>query len=203
MAQMETTAGKGRRKRFGVFIKDSKGATAVEFALIGLPFIALIAGLLQTFLIFFAQSVLENAVRASARQILTGQVQTADAGLSTIAAQQAFLNTVCANAAVLFTCSTMNSSGQQTSNGLMVDVEVASQWSSANVAMPVLTYNSSGIVNNSWQFNPGNAGDIVVVRIMYLWPSFFGPIAYATANQANGGRLIMASAAFQNEPAVP
>jgi Flp pilus assembly protein TadG len=197
MAQMETTAGKGRRKRFGVFIKDSKGATAVEFALIGLPFLALIAGLIQTFLIFFAQSVLENAVRASARQIMTGQVQTADSGLSTTAAATAFLNTVCANANVLFSCSTSNS------NGLMVDVQVASQWSSANTAMPVLTYNSSGIVNNAWQFNPGNAGDIVVVRVMYLWPSFFGPIAYTTANQANGGRLIMASAAFQNEPAVP
>jgi hypothetical protein len=66
-----------------------------------------------------------------------------------------------------------------------------------------LTYDTNGNVTNNWQFNPGNAGDIVVVRVMYLWPVFFGPIAFNLANQPNGSRLIMASAAFQNEPANP
>jgi Flp pilus assembly protein TadG len=192
MAQMKTAAGTKRRNRFGAFIGDSKGATAVEFALIAVPFLALIAGLIQVFLILFAQSVLENAVRASARQILTGQVQTQDASLNSAAAMAAFHQTVCNNANVLFTCT-----------GLMVDVEVANNWSSANVAMPTLTYDSNGNVNNSWQFNPGSAGDIVVVRVMYLWPIFFGPLAFNWANQANGSRQIMASAAFQNEPANP
>src|SRR5580698_4547698 len=186
MAEMKITAGKRRRNCFGVFINDSKGATAVEFALIATPFLAIIAALIQTFLVFFAQSVLENAVRQSSRQILTGQAQTQDASLSQTAAMAAFHQTVCNNAAVLFTCT-----------GLMVDVQVASNWSSANTAMPTLTYDSSGNVTNSWQFNPGNAGDVVVVRVMYLWPVFFGPIASNMANQANGSRQIMASAAFQ------
>jgi Flp pilus assembly protein TadG len=192
MAQVETAAGTRRSNRFGAFIRDSKGATAVEFALVAAPFLALIAGLIQVFLLFFAQSVLENAVRVSARQILTGQVQTQDASLSSAAAVAAFHQTVCDNAAVLFTCT-----------GLMVDVQVAPQWSSANAAVPTLTYDINGNVNNAWQFNPGNAGDIVVVRVMYLWPIFFGPIAFNMANQANGSRLIMASAAFQIEPAAP
>jgi Flp pilus assembly protein TadG len=192
MAEVKITAGKRRRNRFGAFISDSKGATVVEFALIATPFLAIIAALIQTFLLFFAQSVLENAVRQSARQILTGQVQTQDASLTAAAAQTAFKNTVCNNANVLFNCT-----------GLMVDVQVANNWSSANVGMPTLTYNANGSVGNTWQFNPGNAGDIVVVRVMYLWPVFFGPIAFNMANQANGSRLIMASAAFQNEPANP
>ncbi|WP_298258457.1 TadE/TadG family type IV pilus assembly protein [Bradyrhizobium sp.] len=196
MAEMETTAGKRRHNRFGAFTRDSKGATAVEFALIATPFLALIAALIQTFLLFFAQSMLENAVRASARQILTGQVQTADASLTQAQAVAAFHQTVCNNANVLFNCA-----------GLMVDVQVAPQWSSANAAMPTFTYDASGNVSAgslaSLQFNPGNAGDIVVVRVMYLWPVFFGPIAFNMANQANGSRLIMASAAFQNEPANP
>jgi len=72
MAEVEITAGKRHRNLFGAFIKDRKGVTAVEFALIATPFLAIIAALIQTFLVFFAQSVLENAVRASARQILTG-----------------------------------------------------------------------------------------------------------------------------------
>ena len=192
MVEVKITAGKRRRNRFGAFFKDRKGATAVEFALIAAPFLALIAALIQTFLLFFAQSQLESAVRQSGRQILTGQVQTQDASLTQAQAIAAFHQTVCNNAAILFTCT-----------GLMVDVQVASQWSAANAGMPTLTYNSDGTVSNNWQFNPGNAGDIVVLRVMYLWPVFFGPIAFNMANQANGSRLIMASAAFQNEPANP
>ena len=102
MAEVKTSAGKGRRNRFGAFIRDSKGATAVEFGLIAAPFLAILAALIQTFLLFFAQSQLENAVRASARQILTGQVQTQDAGLSQTAALAAFHQTVCNNAASPF-----------------------------------------------------------------------------------------------------
>jgi Flp pilus assembly protein TadG len=192
MAEVEITAGKRRRNRFGAFIKDKKGATAVEFALIATPFLAVIAALIQTFLLFFAQSQLELAVRQSGRQILTGQVQSQDASLTPTQAMAAFHQTVCNNGAILFTCA-----------GLMVDVQVASQWSSANTGTPTLTYDGNGNVTNTWQFNPGNAGDIVVVRVMYLWPVFFGPIAFNMANQANGSRLIMASAAFQNEPANP
>jgi Flp pilus assembly protein TadG len=192
MAEVEIIAGKRRRNRFVVFITDRKAATAVEFALIAAPFLAIIAALIQTFLLFFAQSQLESAVRQSGRQILTGQVQSQDASLTQAQATTAFKQTVCNNAAVLFTCT-----------GLMVDVQVANNWSSANTGMPTLTYDSNGNVNNTWQFNPGNAGDIVVVRVMYLWPVFFGPIAFNMANQANGSRLIMASAAFQNEPANP
>jgi Flp pilus assembly protein TadG len=192
MAQVEIAAEKGRRNGFGAFVRNSEGATAVEFALIGLPFFAILAALIQTFLVFFAQSILENAVRTSARQILTGQVQTQDASLTPAAAQTAFHQTVCNNANVLFTCA-----------NLMVDVQVANNWSSANTGMPTLTYDANGNVNNTWQFNPGNAGDIVVVRVMYLWPVFFGSIAFNMANQANGTREIMATAAFQNEPATP
>jgi Flp pilus assembly protein TadG len=193
--QVKTTAGKRPRNPLRAFVRNSEGATAVEFALIATPFLGLLAALIQTFLLFFAQSMLENVVRQSARQILTGQLQTQDASMTNTAAAAAFKTTVCANAQVLFNCSG--------NNGLFVDIQVANNWSSANVGMPTLTYNSSGNVTNTWQFNPGNAGDIVVVRVMYLWPIFFGPIAFNMANQPNGSRLIMATAAFQNEPATP
>jgi Flp pilus assembly protein TadG len=192
MAQVEIAEGKRRRDRLVAFIKNENGVTAVEFALLAAPFVAIVAALVQTFLVFFAQSVLENAVRASSRQILTGQVQLQDASQGLAAAQTNFQNAVCSNANVLFTCT-----------GLMIDVRVANNWSSTNTGMPTLTYDTNGNVNNTWQFNPGNAGDIVVLRVIYLWPIFFGPIAFNMVNQPNGRREIMASAAFQNEPATP
>lgn len=164
-------------------MKDRRGATAVEFALIAPPFLALLVAILQTFLVFFAQELLEAVVQQSSRQILTGQTQSQQA------TQTAFHQTVCNQIAALFTC-----------GNIMVDVQVAASWSSANTSAPILTYDGQGNVSNTWQFNPGNAGDIVVVRVMYLWPVFLGPLGFNLSNQPNSKRLIMATAAFQNEP---
>jgi Flp pilus assembly protein TadG len=176
-------SGKANRNRPAAFVRDCRGATAVEFALVATPFIALLIAILQTFIVFFAQEMLEGVVQQSSRQILTGQTQSQQA------TQAAFRQTVCNQVVALFNCS-----------GIMVDVQVATNWSAANTAAPILTYNSGGTVANTWQFNPGNAGDIVVVRVMYLWPVFLGPLGFNLSNQPNNTRLILATAAFQNEP---
>lgn len=172
-----------RRNRCAGFAGDSKGATAVEFALVAAPFLALLIALIQTFIVFFAQELLESVVRQSSRLILTGQVK--DQAMT----QAAFKQKVCDQVVIFFTCS-----------GLMVDVQVANAWSSANTAMPSLTFDGTGTVTNNWQFNPGDAGDIVVLRVMYVWPVVLGPLGFNLSNMSNGNRLIMSSAAFQNEP---
>ncbi|MBJ7403253.1 MAG: pilus assembly protein [Bradyrhizobium sp.] len=172
-----------RRNRCAAFAADSRGATAVEFALVAAPFLALIIALIQTFLVFFAQQTLETIVRQSARLVRTGQVQSAQM------TQAAFKQKVCDQIVILFNC-----------NGLMVDMQVATSWTSANTGMPTLTFDGSGKVTNIWQYNPGNAGDIVVLRVMYEWPVVLGPLGFNLSNLSNGNRLIMSSAAFQNEP---
>lgn len=35
---------------------------------------------------------------------------------------------------------------------------------------------------------------------MYVWPVVLGPLGFNLSNLSNGNRLIMSSAAFQNEP---
>ena len=171
-----------KRRCWRAFIADQKGATAVEFALVATPFIALLVALIQTFLVFFAQQLLETAVNQSSRAILTGQAQAQSMN------QTQFAAAVCSNLVILFNC-----------NNLMIDVQVAGSWSSANTGLPTLTFDSNGNVTNTWQFNPGNQGDIVVVRVMYQWPVFLGPLGFNLANLSNGNRLIMASTAFMNE----
>lgn len=177
------TSKKARSKSCAAFIKDSKGATAVEFALVAAPFLALIIALFQTFLVFFAQQLLETVANQSARLVMTGQVQTQNMDQAT------FKQQVCGKIRIFFNCSS-----------LMVDLQVANSWSTANTGMPTLTYNSNGNVNNSWQFNAGHAGDIVVLRVMYVWPVVLGPLGFNLSNLSTGNRLLMASAAFQNEP---
>jgi len=171
-----------KRRRWRAFCADRSGATAVEFALIGAPFIALLVALIQTFLVFFAQQLLEQVVIQASRTILTGQAQAQSLS------QSQFASVVCSNVTILFNCS-----------NLMIDVQVAGAWSSANAGPPTLTFDGNGNVTNTWQFSPGNPGDIVVVRVMYQWPVFLGPLGFNLSNLSNGNRLIMASTAFMNE----
>jgi Flp pilus assembly protein TadG len=172
-----------RRSRLRALLADANGATAVEFGLVAAPFIALLVGIIQTFLVIFASQLLETVVVQASRQILTNQAQNANT------TQTGFTNLVCQQVAILFNCS-----------GLMVDVQSVSSFSSTSTAAPVLTFNGQGKVTNTWQYNPGGPGQIVVVRVMYQWPVFLGPLGFTLSNLANGNRLIMASAAFQNEP---
>lgn len=179
---------KRRRNCCRAFARDSKGATAVEFALVAAPFLALIIALIQTFLVFFAQQLLEGVVLQSSRLVMTGQVK--DQGMT----QTAFKQKVCDQVVIFFTC------GATLNDGLMIDLQVANSWSTADTSMPPLTFDSSGAVKNTWQFNPGDIGDIVVLRVTYVWPVVLGPLGFTLANLSNGNRQIMASAAFQNEP---
>jgi Flp pilus assembly protein TadG len=177
------------RKRRAVasgFARREDGAAAVEFAIIAAPFIALTLATVQTALAFFAGQVLESAVADSSRQILTGSAQ--NAGLD----QSGFASLVCGKIQTLFNCS-----------NLMIDVQTATTFSSANTAMPSLSFNGSGNVTNSWSYNPGSPGDIVVMRVMYQWPVFLGPLGLSLSNEANGNRLLMATAVFKNEPFIP
>jgi Flp pilus assembly protein TadG len=186
-----SATGPGRDRRCG-FLADEHAATAVEFALVAAPFLALIVGIIQTFLVLFASQLLETVVTQSSRQILTNQAQAA--GLS----QSQFATQVCDQVRILFNCS-----------NLMIDVETYSSFSGTNTGtafpqtnstLPALTFNAQGQVTNNWQYSPGATGDVVVVRVMYQWPVFGGPLGFNLSNLPNGNRLIMAAAAFQNEP---
>jgi Flp pilus assembly protein TadG len=183
--------GPGHHRRRG-FLADENAATAVEFGLVAAPFLALIVGIIQTFLVIFASQLLETVVSQASRQILTNQAQTAGTTQVGFAAQ------VCDQVRILFNC-----------NNLMIDVETYSSFSATNIGsafpqtnstLPALTFNAQGQVTNAWQYSPGSSGSVVVVRVMYQWPVFGGPLGFNLANLPNGNRLIMAAAAFQNEP---
>jgi Flp pilus assembly protein TadG len=58
------------------YARCNRGASAVEFALIAAPFLALLVAILQTALVFFAGRVLDETTEQASRYILTGQAQT-------------------------------------------------------------------------------------------------------------------------------
>jgi Flp pilus assembly protein TadG len=174
------------RKRLAApagFARRQDGAAALEFAIVAAPFIALLLASLQTALAFFAGQVLESAVVDSSRQILTGSAQ--NAGMT----QSGFANAVCAKVETLFNCSK-----------LMIDVQTVNSFGAANTAQPTLNINGQGNVTNTWAWQPGSPGDVVVMRVMYQWPVFLGPLGLSLSNESNGNLLLMATATFKNEP---
>ena len=165
------------------FLRNQRGSTAVEFSLIAVPFFALLFAIIETALVFFAGQVLETAVQDSSRLILTGQAQSA----STPYTQQKFKDAVCARLTIMFDCA----------NGVYVDVQSYSAFTSVKVIEPI---DSGKNFIPTMKYDPGAAGDIVVVRLFYQWPLFVTGLGYNISNLTGSKRLLSATAAFRNEP---
>ena len=165
------------------FARHQGGATAVEFALILVPFLALTFGIMETALVFFADQTLETAVADSARLILTGQAQSQGLTAAT------FKNAVCARIYGLFNCQ----------SGIYVNVQTYSSFGNISYSPPL---DSRGnLVTSNFGYNPGGPGDIVVVQLFYQWPIYFTLWDFSDlSNMAGNNRLLVATAAFRNEP---
>jgi Flp pilus assembly protein TadG len=159
------------------FWRNESGASAVEFGMVMLPFLALLMAIIESAITLFAGQVLQTATTSSARLILTGQVQNA----GWTAAQ--FQSSACTNLTVMFNCA----------NNLNIDVRAFSSFSS--VSLPSVT-NANGTLTNNYVFQPGNPGDIVVVRLIYQWPIYASALGIGLSNT----NTLVATAAFRNEP---
>jgi Flp pilus assembly protein TadG len=163
------------------FVMQKKAATTIEFALLVVPFVALLFAILQTALVFFAGQTLETAAAASARLIFTGKAQTA----GWTAAQ--FKSEVCNQIHGIFNCS----------NGVYVDVETYPSFAAINTGLPI----SNGSLNTSaLGYNPGGPGDIVMLRLYYQYPVFVNLLGFNLSNLTGGYDLFAATAIFKNEP---
>jgi Flp pilus assembly protein TadG len=170
-----------RAKRVRQFRRDSDGATAVEFAIVAVPFFALVFAIIETALVFFAGQVLETGVSEGARIVRTGQVQ--QQGLD----ENAFRARVCSGMAGLFNCE----------SGLKLDVRTYQSFDGIDLSKPI---DGDGNLVENFTYEPGAGGDIVVVRAFYEWPTFVPGFGNDLADLANGKRLLAGAAAFRNEP---
>ena len=185
-----------RQSKGNAFKANEKGATAVEFALIAVPFIGMIAAIFETGLMFFASQNLQTAVTEGTRSILIGDAQ-ADASLTSSSTFSR--KYICPRlASALFNCSS-----------LKVDVNVVSAFSSYSSSF------SNDYANAGGSFCVGKKGDVVLVRALYPMPIFMKILALDASgnttqvtsgltNNPNTGvldtRMLIGTAAFRNEP---
>ena len=163
------------------FARGEDGAAAVEFAMVAAPFLALMFAIMETALVFFASQTLETAVADSARLIMTGQAQ------SQSFSQAQFKDAVCAKIKGLFDCA----------GGLQIDVKTYTSFGSVDNSAPL---DANGNLKTNFGYQPGGPGDIVVVRLMYQWPVYASLLGFNLGDMAGTKCLIIATAAFRNEP---
>jgi Flp pilus assembly protein TadG len=164
------------------FARAQDGATAVEFALVATPFLALLFAIVETALVFFAGQTLEAAVSETSRLIMTGQAQTN--GYS----QADFKTAVCNYlTGAMFNCS----------NGVYVDVKSYANFSAISATPPVVNgqFDTSNLA-----YTPGGPGDIVVVRLYYQWPISVSLLGDNLSTLNGNKRLLIATSVFRNEP---
>ena len=89
---------------------DTGGATAIEFAMLLFPFLALILFIMEIGLQLFITSTLDNAIRKASRQIQIGEVHKSD-----MSGDQ-FKKTVCAEIPVPSACDNLILSVTQSKN---------------------------------------------------------------------------------------
>jgi Flp pilus assembly protein TadG len=177
---INTTAGR-RRRSLQQFSSDRAGASAVEFALLAIPTILLLLAVLQLGLVYLGTYMLEHATAQGARLIRTGQAQTQGFDAA------AFKTEVCKYLTAPLSCA-----------GLKLDVRRFTSFSSTQLTNPL---DANGAMKSSFTYDPGNGGDVVVVRGFYEFdiPSLF-PLDISMANMQGGSRVLIATAAFRNEP---
>lgn len=162
---------------------DRSGATAVEFAIVGMPFLMFLYGIMGIGLYFFTTFTLENSLEQASRLIRTGQAQKS--GMTDVQ----FKNTVCSFIPGFVDCQ----------NKLLVNVR---SFAEADMT-PVVTRDeclNNGSLSQLTTYAPGGANQVVLVTLCFEW-EFANKIPFIRLGDMNGGsRLIQAATVFRTEP---
>jgi Flp pilus assembly protein TadG len=163
------------------FLRRQRGVTAVEFAIIAIPFFLLIMGIVEVGLIFWAGYELENATAAAARLVRTGQAQNGGYTVNQLRAA------LCQNVVILSDCNTK----------VKLSVQTFATFAGITVTSAV---DQDGNLQTSFPYSPGGPSSIVLLTAFYEWP-LTTPLTRTTlGNLGNGNYLLQTSFAFRNEP---
>ncbi|MDR3461643.1 MAG: pilus assembly protein [Beijerinckiaceae bacterium] len=198
--QMRRGARAGALARAEAFIRETRGATAVEFALIAPMLLVTIIFIMSIGYMIFMNQALDYATQKAARQIRTGQVQT-----DAITTQSAFATQiVCPLLPSFFTCSNVivNSQNLGTLASITNDGVYPYEYNQF-INTPQTGLTVPGLSNASTTFCTGNGSSFIFLQILYPVPFFLSFLSSSTiATTYNGTQvyLIMSTATFLNEP---
>lgn len=178
------------KRRYGTAAKalslarDTRGATAIEFALLAPIFFAILTAILETAVLLFAGQVLESGVQDISRSVRVGEAQRE---LWTV---EDYKESICSRLFGLFgDCPNMH-----------VKVTEVDDFTSADLTLPL---DPDCEENCDWTepevFAPGIASSVVLVQVYYRYPSLL-QLPFSPYRLADGNSLLSAATVFRNEP---
>jgi Flp pilus assembly protein TadG len=167
-------------RRFRELLRNRKGAAAIEFAILALPFIVVVLAVLEIAIMFFVDSGLDAALHKTVRQVRVGSAKASAWDLAKFKAR------VCDELSYSFSCSA----------NLKVRSIVITNMNSVTRISPI--QNGNLVVTED--FDIGNAGDYVLVQAFLPWDPMFKLYAISGGRLNDGRYVLGASELFKNEP---
>lgn len=173
------------------FARDRRGATAIEFALLALPFVFAMFAVLEYGYVYLINASMDNAVAVASRLIRTGQAQTQTqtsngATSPSPMTQTQFATAVCKQMSWVPNCT----------GSLQVSAEVQPSWTGQSSTSPT----QGGVLKTNLPFNMGADRCIVLIHSYYIW-QMITPTIWGGASKVNGNGILLTSAALiVNEP---
>ncbi len=159
-----------------------EGSTAVEFALVALPFFLMLFAILEIGLVLLLDAVAETATADMGRLVRTGQAQ--QQAMTPALMKQRF-------------CARMSVFSGDCPTRSYIDVRVVDNFTYPLVPDPT----ASGTFDETkLTFQPGRAGDLVLVRIWYAQPIATPFLSQALSKMSDKKVLLSTTLAFRNEP---
>ncbi|TPK69924.1 pilus assembly protein [Mesorhizobium sp. B2-3-3] len=179
-----------RARSFRRFVRDRRGSTALEFALLALPFALLVFAILESCISFAGQEVMANITDDVARQLRTGQLRPADVAGNNLT------TLICNKLEIIVS----TDCPQQ----LLVDLRQYSTFADAAQAGFKIQNGDvvlmQGTSSQTFVNSPGPAESKNMLRVFYKWPVMTDLMAKSMANLSGGRTLHFASVTWQNEP---
>ncbi|CAN7639841.1 TadE/TadG family type IV pilus assembly protein [Aminobacter sp. LjRoot7] len=188
-AAAERNSVNGSRQGFVVrFVRDQNASTAIEFAVLAIPFSLLVFAILESCIAFAGQQILSNAADEVARQLRTGQIRAANV------TEVSLKDEICTKLAVLVS--------KDCQKELLVDLR--SYPTFADAAKVKLKLIGSGdqkdIDTTGFAVTPGPSMSKNMLRVFYRWPVITDFMRASMSNIKGGKTLQFAAVVWQNEP---
>lgn len=182
------SAGHGKRGLLGLFARDRSGATAIEFAMLIIPFSLLTFAIMESCVSYTAQQVVSSATDDVARQFRTGQIRPDPTNPALVAAKVRKL-----------ICDRLEIMVAKDCPGLSIDLQQFSLFTDAAKIKTKLTPDGD-LDTTGFAIDPGKSKTRNILRVYYKWPVITDFMRASMSNLKGGNILQSATAIWQNEP---
>ncbi|MDX8536939.1 pilus assembly protein [Mesorhizobium abyssinicae] len=188
-APEDDNRGNGWTRLRARFLGDRRGSTAMEFAMLALPFALLVFAILESCISFAGQEVMANITDDIARKLRTGQLRPADVSGTKLQ------DMICAKLEIIVA---------NKCPGLSVDLREYATFADAATASYKIVNNqivlTQGANSTAFGVSPGLAETKNMLRVFYKWPVMTDFMSKSMTNMTDGTALHFASVTWQNEP---